>query len=219
MHIPPEFQGIPGYAAAVERENKIRDAAILNLNTRICGVEIEQMTLRHWIILDGVGSPLLGNATPLPEQVMQFLWIMSPAFKPKSEWRKFWFARRNRKIPYGEAVNQIRQFVDDAFQDFRSGGDSSWEAPSAGFGAHVIYAIAVKFHWARAAILNLPLKESFQYLKLFRIASASSNAEIVAAKFNPSDFTRLRAVREERERRKLCTLRFRIIDLLKTRNQ
>lgn len=187
---------------------------MLNLNTRICGVEIRQMTLRHLIILEGIDSPLLCNRTPLPEQVVQFLWVLSPKFS-KSDLKLSRFIESARVIPYGEAVVQIRRFISDTFQDSPpSSGIRKWDPPQVSFAASMIYILTTVLHWSREVILDLPLKEAFQYLKLHRMSNSTGPA---AAGFNPSDAVKWRHIRAVREQRKLCKLRNRVIELLQHR--
>lgn len=217
MQIPGHLAICPGYVDAVIRENQIRDAAMLNLNTRICGVEIQQMTLRHWIILDGVDSPLLGNGLPSPLEVKDFLWVMSPKFRPRAYFRRFLFRLSVGRKPYGELVVKLRKFVEDTFQDSPPSSVSNWEAPQVSFAANVIYSIANKFHWTRDVIMNLPLKETFQHMKMIRMANEAACGENPAG-FNPSDALLARERRKVREQRQLKKLRARVIDLLQSRN-
>lgn len=180
MKIPAHLALCPGYAEAVKHENDVRDAAVLNLNALICGVEIRQMTLRHWLILDGIESPFLNGALPDPDKkdIEKFLWVLSPHFTPRWSFAKAQLVRRARKLPYGEAVVSIRSFVEDTFQDSPpSEGDDKWRAPEASFGANVICSLALRFHWSRDAILDLPLKESFQHLKLIRMRGEAERGE------------------------------------------
>jgi hypothetical protein len=205
MQIPARFSLIPGYVDLVKHENDVRNGAMLNLNIRICGIEIQQMTLRHWLILDGIDSPLLGSGDPNPVDVAKFLWVLSPRFHPHAPFRRHRFLRGCRNVPYGEAVMAIRQFVDDTFQDSPpSSGDDKWTAPQVSFGASVIFSVAIKLHWSREAILDLPLKESFQHMKLLRMRNEAECGEKPIG-WNPSDSLAVqhrRKVRAERDAEK-----------------
>lgn len=206
MQIPANYSLVPGYVDAVKRENDVRDAAMLNLNTRICGVEIKQMTLRHWIILDGIDSPLICGINPEPVDVIKFLWVLSPEFRIKSPLRQFLFSRRHQKVKYGDAVVAIRKFVEETFQDRPpNSGDDKWTPPQASFAASIIYSIASKFHWTRESILDMPIKEIFQHMKLIRMSSDIANGE-KAVGWNESDLILIRFRRKVREERRLEAL-------------
>src|SRR5262245_22397906 len=86
---------IPGYLQAVIRERVVRDAAFLGINETIAGFEVVPMTLRHYIILRVMGNPLIReNQTPAPEDVFNFLWLLSSKFTAKNSWAKRWFRFR-----------------------------------------------------------------------------------------------------------------------------
>jgi hypothetical protein len=82
----------PGYAEAVARENIIRSAACLGLNEKICGLEVKPLTAFHvrWLVL--TRSPFMSKfpidalveKTGIVNDVTNFLWIVSPMFKPGS---------------------------------------------------------------------------------------------------------------------------------------
>lgn len=204
MFIPDEKRDIPGYAEAVKRENDIRDAALLNLNTQICGVEIRQMTLRDWIVLDGIASQMFSAETPAMYDIARFLWLLSPKFQKRNRFARWCFVRSCRKLPYGECVAKIRRFIEDTFQDSPpSSGNAKWSPPQFSFAASVVHSIASAYHWPREIILSLPLKEIFQYKKIIRICSQTTGAG-AAAQRNPSDIIEIRYIRAERERRKVA---------------
>jgi hypothetical protein len=74
---------IPGYKAAVERENLIRSASFLPVNESLAGFEVVPMSLRHYTILCISKNPLLYGKAPSVEQLAAFLWLLNPAFSPK----------------------------------------------------------------------------------------------------------------------------------------
>src|SRR5689334_706017 len=92
---------IPGYREAVKREMDIRDAAFLNITADICGIPIRQMTPRDYLILDGLGSPILDGriATASREDIVKFLWFLSPEYRHGSWWRSWVFGFQARGIP------------------------------------------------------------------------------------------------------------------------
>jgi hypothetical protein len=152
---------------AIKRENDIRDASFLDLTTNIGGVAIRQMTPRDLLILDGVGNPLVTGGLPSPDQLAEFLWLLSPRFKANSLLAQWIFILGIRKMDFLSSVKACQKYVEDTFQDSpASGGPPS--TPYAGWCAHLVHNIATHYGWSRREIINLSLKELFQYLKRIR---------------------------------------------------
>jgi hypothetical protein len=105
-----DLLAIPGYLAAIIRERVVRDAAFLNLTESIGPFEAVPMTLRHWMLLRNMGSPLVrqgeGARVPDPDELRDFLWVVNPQFKPSGleteEQRraKMAFRKHCRKVFY-----------------------------------------------------------------------------------------------------------------------
>ena len=175
-----KWSDIPGYREAIKREGDVRDASFLDLTTSICGVEIRQMTPRDLLILDGVGNPLVVGGLPTPAHVAQFLWLLSPKFKPNSKGRQWIFTAGIRRINYIAAVRDCRKYVADTFMD--SPGSSGESYPYASWCAHMVANIALHFGWTHEVVLSTPLKQLFQYLKCIR-----RHNDPKAPMHNPSD--------------------------------
>src|SRR5438046_741906 len=89
---------IPGYAVAVLKEQFSRDVAFLELNESVAGFELVPLTLRHYLILRSTRNPILWGDLPTPNQLFNFLWLLSPEYNgPQTRARKR-FQRRCRKI-------------------------------------------------------------------------------------------------------------------------
>lgn len=206
MQIHGELATIPGYVDAVERENKIRNAAMLNLNTRICGIEVRQMTLRHWLILDGLDCPFLKGDVPDPKKkhVKDFLWVLSPKFSYGESFRKWWFYRRIGKLKYAEVVMGIMRYLEDTLQDQPpSTGSKSkeWTPPQYSFPIYFTDVICERYGWDDEKIEGYNLKKIFQIIKRIRMKGESARGENPVG-WNPSDkikWAHIRKVRAERE--------------------
>jgi hypothetical protein len=72
------------YAAARANENRLRAAAFCPAPRPLLGVEVAQMTLRHWVYLENLDSPLLNWRESRPpvtgEDVAVFLNVVTPGF-------------------------------------------------------------------------------------------------------------------------------------------
>ena len=172
---------IPGFRAAVKRENDIRDAAFLDLTTRIGGVEIHQLTPRDLLILDGLDNPLVSGGVPSPAQLAHFLWLLSPFYVEHSKLRRWKFARSVRKLNFVTTVQACWKFMDDTFQD-SPGGSGPTGTPFAGWCAYLVDRLSSNYGWSESEILQTPLKKLFQYIKVIR---ARTDADY--SPHNPSD--------------------------------
>lgn len=225
-----ELAAIPGYLNAVKRENDIRDAAFLALPARICGISVRPMTLRHWLILDGIDSYFLKpkSGPPNADDISAFLWVLSPQFDARSgaRWDRIlrrcgrvpilralskriasWCSARGRfvdrvgKLPYGKMVAGIEDYYEKTFQDSppSSGNDDEDAVAQISFAANLLYSVASLTHWSREVILELPLRETFQYLTIKRMLSAARRGETFTG-WNPSDKVKRDYIRECRRR-------------------
>jgi hypothetical protein len=227
----PEIFKLPEYEAAVRRESNLRNASFLGLSHNICGCRIKQVTLWHWIILDGIESPFTNRFTdkidftfaPTPEQILMFLWVLSPEFwfwhclgiRNHSckfiNWRRKRFIRHHAKMEYPKAVTEIAQFMKDTFQDLLPWVEDTkglTHAPFWSYGAALIHAVASRYGWTRDMALQLPLKELFQYQKIIDHVLQIESGQLPIT-FNNSDsvkraeLTRIRSERAEREKAKI----------------
>lgn len=167
--------------------------------TTLCGKRVQRMTLRHWIILSGIDCPFERGLTPEPHEIIQFLWVLSPAFKPFAPIRRFLFVLSCQKAPYGKWALDCQRFWDDTFQDQPPavGDDTSYKSPSVSFAAAVVYQTCQAARLTRSEVMDTPLQESFQYMKLARIRQALMNGEN-PSEFNPSDKILKVWIREQR---------------------
>ena len=150
------------YRAAVEQESAARDFAFLDVQEEVCGIAVRPMTLRDFIRLDGIQSPFMRGGVPAVEDVVLFLWLQSPAFRPSAFalWR---FSRRCRRLNYFDAVTAINTFIESALMDAPGGGGKSGESFYS-MAAGLIDWLASNYGWSEAAILDCPLKRLFQYM-------------------------------------------------------
>ena len=81
---------VPGYREAVARENLIRVTACLNLTETICGFEVKALTPYHLRFLSLVNSPFLIegmtaeeliNKPGINDNIIGFLWVVSPFYQ------------------------------------------------------------------------------------------------------------------------------------------
>jgi len=184
-----------GYAEAVAREQMVRDASFLPVNEKIGEFEVLPMTLRHYLILRMMRSPLLTGGMPGPVELTQFLWVLSPRYTPRNGLGRWMFFRRCRKFipasfpgdsPRAKAkrqkavlraaqiINESVAYINDALQDRQpsSGGGGpckSYFSDAAGTCA----LFAREFGWDDEATLQKPMKRLLQYMKEMSVSRGS----------------------------------------------
>jgi hypothetical protein len=151
------------YEAAVKREQEIRDIAFLPIPESICGFDVVALTPERYLLLDISGSAFLHGCDPMPEDIAQFLWIVSPKFSTDLKERDA-FIVSTRGVNYSQAVSEIRNYIDDARQDSPASSTRTGP-PFASLLSGIVDAIASEYGWSEQAILALPLKRLFQYIR------------------------------------------------------
>jgi hypothetical protein len=174
------LEQIPGLATAIEHEQLVRNASFLELTERVCGFEVPPLTLRHMLALESIGSPLVCGGRPMPHDFGAFLVLLTGA----TGFRRWNLLRRLGRVNYGIAFDDIVSFINEAMQDSPGGSNGEGEISYYSFGAAIVDRLAREYGWSERAILDLPLKRLFQYLKLF------TGKDGKVPLFNPSDKVR-----------------------------
>lgn len=157
---------------AEAKELDRRQAALAFLETVevIGGFEIAPLSLRKYLFLEYHKSPfLLGTEESLKkEDVISFLWVMSPDFEP-TEKSKNRFRRRHffkfllwQKIAFVMGEHILRLMEKD-----RVPTSSKKEAPkqSTNWVAKMVDGAASQYGWTEDQILDLPLSRAMAYMK------------------------------------------------------
>ncbi len=203
---------IPGYAEAVIQEQVLRDAAFLGLRESIAGFQVMPITVWHYIALRLTrNSVFLQEETPSPEDLANFLWMLSPSFRPERSVRKWFFLRRckrmfgpprflplintkgakarfnmrNRKrlVTAARVLGEAKAYVAAAMQDRPpSRSINGYEPDYYSDGALFCAVFAREYHWTEKDILKMPIKRMWQYLNEIR---RDRNPKAILC--NPSD--------------------------------
>lgn len=169
---------IPGLKQAIERETASRNQSFLGLQETLCGVSVNPMTLRTLLLLNESGNVFVVGGLPTPADVGAFI-VANSGKKGFGRWK---LLRRIGKIQYEKAIEQIKAFMDETFQDApaSSGGKPTTSYFSSA--AAIVDVMACEYGWAERDILDAPLKRLFQYIKAI---SKRNNPQAIL--FNPSD--------------------------------
>lgn len=168
----------PQYLEAVEKERVNRDASFMQINEWIGRFEVMPMTLRHYLILRTIGSPLLSGGTPTPLDVARFLWVLQPNYstspkardkflrKCRREFIPQWFNRQRKLNIAAEIIGAARRYVGEAFDDAAPPKKTAIiEKEYFSDAASICAQFAREYGWDDDVVLNKPIKRIFQYFK------------------------------------------------------
>lgn len=169
---------IPGVAAQVERQNRVRDVSFLPIQETIAGVDVMPLTPARLLVLMAIESPFV-TMSRLPEayDIAAILWALNSHYAPPP---LSWSQNREKKRilkacrrfkqgswPYIEAVKSVERYLEESMMDGppRRDGDAG-DPPTASAMAWLVHRIASAYHWSEAEIMQMPLKRLWQYLKI-----------------------------------------------------
>lgn len=196
---------IPGYAEAVHKERKIRDAAFLPVNESIGAFPVVPMTLGQFDALRSIVSPLLSESRiPSPVQIVQFLWFLNPDYKGQAAPSRFLkqcrgfipptppiLKTKKAMITYGQKVELAmkeaqkmiaicREYVEESTMDFPASGSKSHKSYYSDV-AGLCHIFAKEYGWTDQKTINTPLKRLLQFINAMKEGSDKSSV------CNPSD--------------------------------
>jgi hypothetical protein len=125
----------PGYAEAARREDEIRALPFLGLDELICGLPAKPLTLRKVQWLSMVKSPFLSKLpaksliekAQIADDVIMFLWIISPQFKPGNKKAQRKFVKTYKHLMDKNALEICEEIVEYVEESFLDSGESTNE--------------------------------------------------------------------------------------------
>lgn len=192
---------IPGYREAVKKERQLRDAAFLDGNEILMGVEVVPLSLRRLILMEqahcGFVCPWKWDSdAEIISHAIMVLFYCSPDYlapkSPRFSFLRAWrdnarFHRLSRSIlgkyTPAQLVDEIGGWLGDAFMDAPTGNADAVASQShASYPAYIfdLFGAAGLTH-TPDQILDMPLKRLWQHMRIasVRIHEAKLN--------NPSD--------------------------------
>lgn len=173
----------PQYLQAINREDIIREYALLPITLMIGGVEVLQMTPLHYMYLDFINSPFVGKKTEIDsEDVAQFLWIVSTEYKERNpELKKQFLDRIKRTEDVEKLIKDIDNYVEETFLDapFNPEVDTRKRFPDSFYAWTIGYidTLATAYGWSDEYIIRLPFSRIFQYVKVIDAKSTALTGE------------------------------------------
>ena len=132
----------------------------LNINEKIAGVEVTQMTLRQFFMLEGADTPMLKGGRITPEDLAVFLWVLSPDWKACPDAREE-FCERVRQVNIQDACDDIELYLKATFAEADSGGDDK-KKKYANFISYIIDMFGREYGWTIDVTMNLPMRQIYQ---------------------------------------------------------
>lgn len=163
---------VPGLAEALAWEERTREEAYLGLCAPIAGVPVKLLTLRRLTFLLRARSAFFFGRPAGPEDVSQFLWIVSPRFRPRDlDGRALFLAdlcAGDALVDLASTVAQIGDYLDAAFGDapaVEEKSGSQGNLPVTSFAAALVDTLAREYGWSRREIMRSPLSVLYQQLR------------------------------------------------------
>ena len=178
---------IPGLREAIKHEARVRDAAFLDGNEVVCGVEITPLSLRRLIWLEQAHN---GFVVPWKwdsddetfAHAVQMLYFLRVDFaEPRSPVQSFWqsfkdgwseqmFARKMARQDRAKFVSELAEYIADCFMDAPTGGGGEVMPPSyVSYPTHIIDLFAeAGLTFGYSEMMDMPLTRLWQ---MHRIAA------------------------------------------------
>ena len=148
----------------------------LNINETICGIEIQQLTPKHVLILNGINSPILSGNEIKPHDVTMFLWVCSEDFCFNSKKRNKFLSNAAR-ISYYEALLEVQSFVDKTFIDADYDDRSKKQRLNADTLAYIVDTFAKEYGWSIQTTMQTPLRQIYQLTSVMSERASRINGE------------------------------------------
>ena len=165
---------IPGYLRAQSRGTRLaeswRELAFLSTIETLCGVQVRQLSLRMFAELCRARSPFLCGGSIGGEDVVLFLWRLSPGFDRLDADRRARFVESVHPLAYERdrfhrSVRSIKRFVNRMLVDKPPSSGGSNSISDVSFVGAFVHEFASAYGWDEDQILDKPLPQLFQLLR------------------------------------------------------
>lgn len=146
-------------AAALKQAKSWQSESWLDVTTSIGGVEVTQMTLRQFFMLDGIETPFFTGGKVNPEDLAIFLWILSPKWKPCKKARDE-FCKEVRTVNIFEACEDAKEYLEATFAEADT--DENNQKKYACFIAYIVDMFGREYGWTIPQTMGLPMRQIYQ---------------------------------------------------------
>jgi hypothetical protein len=145
----------------IEQADNNSNEAFVGAYESCYGVEVENMSIRHLMMLDGIETPFLKGGSITDSDIALFLWIVSPDFNLSGKGKKEFF-KKAVKLKTIPCVNWIRDYMKRTFQDADTMNQG--EKGQVYFITYFVDVFAREYSWGYNEIMDLPLRVAFQLI-------------------------------------------------------
>lgn len=180
-------------AKAAQIDDLLHDLPFLFPLGKIRGITVRQLTPRMCGLLLFVRSPFMyRGATRRPQDVAQFLWIVSPKYREDQKSADRFMknlplipaTREGKLFPvFTMFCRAIDRYLDHAFIDEPATSPGSATVFPVAYQPAIIHPIALAYNWEAERVLDLPIAQLYQFLKLIRRDRAAMAGEIMPPAF------------------------------------
>jgi len=156
--------------AEARRKDSEEDGRLfLTVNVPVGRFWLTPLTLEKYLFLEQVHSPFLGfcdeeNVIPTKGDVLHFLWIMNPNFKPEHRAGRR-FAIRHYFIRWKKYANLIYEIISSEMEKEIEEAEGKTSDPAEpGWMAQLIDGAASQYGWSERDILNIPVNRARAYM-------------------------------------------------------
>jgi len=157
-----DWEDVAAEIAAKRIEDKeARVCAMLGVCEDCAGLPADHLTPRKMLLLEYAANAFVGGGEVMPEDVVQFLWVISPDYSPDSEKAKA-FSKKVGGLKYETAVASIRRWLELQLLDVPPAKPSGRISGRLWL-AQYVDLVAHQYGWTDEHIMNLPLGRLGQY--------------------------------------------------------
>jgi len=148
----------PRIAEAREADRREVQLSLVSVPELVGRSWLMPMNIARLLYLEAINHPFIAGGDSTREEVLDFLWIMSPEFKAgrpelaKKFFRRYWF-RRVDAVP-------LQQYL---ASEFATEGNADGKPPEPQWVAKLVDVFASEYGWSEAEILSISLKRLFRY--------------------------------------------------------
>ncbi len=166
--VPEELQSL------IQEAQFWANEAWVNASENCFGIEVNNMTLEHLMLLDGIETPFLKGGKIKDPDVALFLWIISKDYSSEKKKKDAFFKKvvNLKTIP---TVKWIKEYCKKTFVDADT--MSMGEKGQTYFVSYFVDLFAREYGWDFNQIMKLPLRIGFQLITAINERNAKRAGE------------------------------------------
>lgn len=154
---------LPKLDAARERDRVEQQGVFLTVPESVGGIWLQPLTIKRFLLLEGIEHPILTGKDVTPESVASFCYLLSPEFKEGDSKAAKDFIKNFPK-PSEQFSEQFTEFIKNQLQiNAPESNGNETQSANASWVCSTIDLIASEYGWSESDILDLPIRRAFAY--------------------------------------------------------